>query len=47
MRIELNGYTVSRLNDGRYYVVNTLECVECVVDSLDDAMSVIQGECNA
>jgi len=44
MRIELNGYIITKLQDGRYYVVERYEGHEFIVDELDEAMSVVLCE---
>lgn len=46
MYIEFKGFTVTKLND-RYHVINRDESIEFIVDSIDEAMLVINGECNA
>jgi len=43
MRIELNGYVITKLDDGRYLVINNMEAVEFIADSLDEAMGVINA----
>lgn len=43
-RLELNGYVVVQLIDGRYLASNELLNTSFIVDELDEALSVINAE---
>ena len=47
MRIELNGYVITKLQDGRVYVVDTTAPkstpIEFIVDDVSEALEVINA----
>jgi hypothetical protein len=42
MRIEIGGFVIVKLQDGRYHAMNSVDHIEFIADSLEEVDSVVQ-----